>query len=55
VFANGIQCLSLRAYPTLEKSNGVSVFARGGEAKLINLKAHQMGSIWPELEHKVGK
>jgi len=55
VFANGIQCLTLRAYPTLENSNGVSVFSRGGEAKLVSLEAHQMGSIWPELEHKVGK
>lgn len=55
VFANGIQCLTLRAYPSLENSNGVSVFSRGGEAKLISLEAHQMGSIWPELEHKVGK
>jgi beta-fructofuranosidase len=55
VFANGIQCLTLRVYPSLDNSNGVSIFSRGSDAKLINLKAYQMDSIWPELKHKVGK
>jgi len=50
VFANGRQCLTLRAYPTLKDSTGVSVFARGGDAKIVSLVAHQMKSIWPELK-----
>jgi beta-fructofuranosidase len=32
VFANERQCLTVRAYPQREDSNGVSVFARGGAA-----------------------
>ncbi len=47
VFANGRQCLTLRAYPTREDSVGVSVFARGSEAALVSLDAYQMKSIWP--------
>ena len=50
VFANGRQCLTVRAYPEREDSNGVSVFARGGEASLVSLDAWQMHSIWPELQ-----
>ena len=50
VFANGRQCLTLRVYPTRDDSRGVSVFARGSEAKLVSLTAYQMQSIWPELE-----
>jgi beta-fructofuranosidase len=55
VFANGRQCLTLRAYPTCEDSTGVAVFARGGEAKLVSLTAWQMRSVWPELKHLEGK
>jgi len=54
VFANGRQCLTLRAYPTLKDSTGVSVFARGGQAKLVSLTAHQMKTIWPELKSREG-
>ena len=49
VFANGRQCLTVRVYPSREDSRGVSVFARGSEAKVISLTAYHMQSIWPEL------
>jgi beta-fructofuranosidase len=55
VFANGRQCLTLRAYPTRKDSRGVSVFARGSEAKLVSLDAWQMKSIWPELKEQEGR
>ncbi|MFN0126288.1 MAG: glycoside hydrolase family 32 protein [Verrucomicrobiales bacterium] len=55
VFANGRQCLTVRAYPTRPDSTGVSVFARGSEAKLVSMTAYQMKSIWPELKEQVGK
>jgi len=55
VFANGLQCLTLRTYPSLEESRGVSVFARGSEARLVNLTAWQMRSIWPELKTEEGR
>ena len=55
VFANGRQCLTLRAYPTRKDSTGVSFFARGGEAKLVSLVAYQMKSIWPELKSQEGR
>ena len=55
VFANGRQCLTLRTYPSREDSTGVSVFARGNEARLVSLTAWQMRSIWPELKTKEGK
>ncbi|MEI7900855.1 MAG: glycoside hydrolase family 32 protein [bacterium] len=55
VFANGRQCLTLRAYPTQQDSTGVSVFARGSDANLVSLEAHQMRSIWPELKAQEGK
>lgn len=54
VFANGRQCLTLRAYPEREDSNGVSVFARGGAAKLLSLDAWGMRSVWPELRDREG-
>ena len=53
VFANGRQCLTLRAYPNREDSAGVSVFARGGEAQLVSLTAWRMRSVGgpqPEAE-----
>ena len=55
VFANGRQCLTLRTYPSREDSTGVSLFARGSEARLVALNAYQMRSIWTELKHKEGK
>jgi beta-fructofuranosidase len=50
VFANGRQCLTIRAYPEREDSSGVSLFARGGAAKLVSLDLWQMRSVWSELE-----
>ena len=55
VFANGQLCLTLRAYPTLKNSTGVSVFTRGGDAKIDTLVAYQMRSIWPELKSQEGR
>ena len=45
VYANNRQCLTLRAYPGAA-SDGVSLFARGADAKLISLHAWQLNSIW---------
>ena len=50
VFANEQQCLTLRVYPTLEDSNGVSFFARGGKSTITNMRVWKMKSIWPELK-----
>ena len=55
VFANGRQCLTLRAYPTRKDSTGVSLFARGSEANLVSLDAYQMKSVWPELKDQEGR
>ena len=55
VFANGRQCLTIRAYPEREESSGVSVFARGGAAKIISFDAWQMRSIWQELTDREGR
>ena len=55
VFAADRQCLTLRAYPDREDSNGVAVFARGGSARLESLDAWQMQSVWPELTHLEGR
>ena len=41
VFANRRQCVTQRIYPTRTDSIGVSLFARGGEAKVKSLQA------WP--------
>ena len=54
VFANGRQCLTLRAYPERQDSSGVSVFTRGGAAKLVSLDSWQMHSVWPELRNCEG-
>ena len=48
VFANDRQCLTLRVYPQRDDSAGVSVFARGSDARLASLDAWQMRSIWDE-------
>jgi len=49
VFANERQCLTLRAYPEREDSDRVTLFARGGPARMNRLNAWHMRSIWPEL------
>ena len=49
VFANDRQCLTVRVYPGREDSRGVSLFARGGAARLSSLDCWGMGSIWAEL------
>ncbi len=46
VFANDRQCLTLRVYPQRDDSAGVSVFARGSDARLASLDVWQMRSIW---------
>ena len=46
VFVNGKQCVATRVYPGREDSKGVSLSARGGEAKLLSLDAWRMESIW---------
>lgn len=48
VYANNRQCLTLRAYPGAD-SDGVSLFARGAEARLISLHAWQLNSIYNKL------
>jgi len=55
VFANDVQCLTLRVYPSRADSNGVSIFARGGAARLRSLVAWQMRSVWPELKQFEGR
>ena len=54
VFANDIQCLTLRAYPAQSDSTGVSVFSRGSDAILKSLNCWQMRSVWPELKDREG-
>ena len=54
VFANDRQCLTVRVYPGCDDSRGVSLFARGGVARLVSLDCWQMRSIWPELAHLEG-
>ena len=48
VFANDRQCLTLRVYPQREDSSGVSVFARGGDARLASFDIWQMRSVWDQ-------
>ena len=44
IFANGRTCLTSRIYPSREDSLGIGCFARGGTAKLRELKVWEMGS-----------
>jgi beta-fructofuranosidase len=46
VFVNGKQCAAVRVYPGREDSVGVSIKARGQDARLISLDAWQMKSIY---------
>ncbi len=55
VFANDRQCLTIRAYPDRDDSSRVSLFARGGAARLRSLDCWQMRSIWPELDFLEGR
>ena len=55
LFANGRQCLTLRVYPEREDSCGVSVFARGDQARLASPDIGQMKGISPELKVAKGK
>ena len=48
VFANGVQCVAMRVYPTRADSIGVSLRAQGQDATLNSLDAWQMKGIWPE-------
>ena len=49
------QYVGSRVYPTREDSRGISVFSRGGVAKVISMDVWQMRSIWPELKSKEGE
>ena len=46
VFVNGQQCVSMRVYPGLNNSTGVSIRSQGQEATLKSLDAWQMKSIY---------
>ena len=46
VFVNGRQCVTARAYPGLEGSEGVSIRSSGRDAVLNSLSAYQMRSIY---------
>ncbi|WP_051254295.1 glycoside hydrolase family 32 protein [Arenibacter latericius] len=50
VFANKQQCLIARVYPIGKNSNTISIFSKGGKAKLQSLNAWKMKSIWEDLE-----
>lgn len=46
VFANGQQCLSVRVYPGLENSTGVSLVSRGVDTEVTRFDAWRMRSIY---------
>jgi len=46
VFANDRQCVALRVYPERDDSTGVSILAKGSEAKLLKLISWEMGGIY---------
>ena len=46
VFVNGVQCLSVRVYPSLKNSTGVSLRSQGTDAELISLNSWQMKNIF---------
>jgi beta-fructofuranosidase len=46
VFANYDECLSTSVFPTLEESEGVSLFARNGSVNVKSLTVYQVKSIW---------
>jgi beta-fructofuranosidase len=47
VFANEKQCLTKRIYPSRSDSQGVTLFAHGGSARLVSLDAWTMKPVWP--------
>ena len=49
------QCAVARVYPLQEESNGISLFAIGGEAKIVSMDVWQMRSIWQELKYREGQ
>ena len=46
---DGRQWLTLRVYPDLRDSIGVSLFARGGSARFSRIEAWNIECVWPEL------
>ena len=46
MFVNGIQCVSVRVYPSLRDSTGVSLRSQGKDAELISLHSWQMKNIY---------
>jgi beta-fructofuranosidase len=46
IFVGESQCISVRVYPELSDSNGVSFFAHGNDAEIINLKKWEMKNIY---------
>ena len=54
VFANSEQFAAVRVCPDREDSRGVSIFAKGGDIKLISLECWQMKAISPELRAREG-
>jgi beta-fructofuranosidase len=50
VFVNDRQCVAVRVYPGREDSLGVSLIARGRDAKLKSLDAWRMKSIYAQSE-----
>ncbi len=49
VFVNDVQCEAVRVYPKRDDSIGVSICARGGNAKLKSLDAWQMRNIYSDI------
>ena len=49
------QCAVARVYPQQEESNGISLFAIGGEAKVVSMDVWQMRAIWQELKYREGE
>ena len=49
------QCAVARAYPQQEESNGLSLFAISGEAKVVSMDVWEMRAIWQELKYREGQ
>jgi sucrose-6-phosphate hydrolase SacC (GH32 family) len=49
VYANGSQCLTKRIYPSRPNSQGIALFARGGDTTIRSLDVWQMATIWPQV------
>lgn len=49
VYANEGQCLTKNIYPSRSDSQGIALFARGGELVVRSLNAWQMATIWPQV------